>query len=170
MTHAEFLRLVVEVCALSLPPLVTPERLSAFGDIESGRSADAVSPPNRNGTRDWGLMQINEVHFPRFGVDAKTVMEPCTNIRIAAAILAEADRAAACAYNAGSPSRCVKGYDAKYVRAASRIAAAPPPAAAVASGPPLPTCAAPDWDAWGRAQCNTPSVPPRRKVPAPEFP
>lgn len=48
---------------------------------ESGGSPDAISP-----SADYGLWQINEIHFAEFGVNAETVLDPLTNARIAVSI------------------------------------------------------------------------------------
>ena len=75
-------------------------------------------------------MQINSRNLPRFGVTPEQVMDPCTNIRIGGAILAEnyanASRqiepgqpalwAALSAYNTGNfHTGFENGYVAKYV-------------------------------------------------------
>ena len=46
---------------------------------ESGLRSDAVSPPNSNGTVDWGLWQINSVH----GKDPARLMDPAYNTQAA---------------------------------------------------------------------------------------
>lgn len=55
---------------------------------ESGGNSDAVSPPNRNGTKDWGLFQINDVHKARPGFANR--MDPQTNANLAFAIWKDA--------------------------------------------------------------------------------
>lgn len=150
MTHPEFLALVAG-CALHLPPGVTPELLSAYAEVESGRR-DVVGTPNRNGTRDHGLMQINQVHFRRLGVDGRTVREPCTNIGIAARIIRE-NLTAACLYNTGRPA-CANGYDAKVVRAHARLLAAARAPGQAGGAPAPPACGPvpPVWDGLGSAR------------------
>lgn len=123
MTHEAFLALVAS-CGLSLPPGVTPDLLSAYAEVETNRT-DAIGAQNRNGTRDYGLMQINPIHFRRFGVDERTVREPCTNLGVAARIIRE-NLTAACLYNTGRPD-CANGYDLKVVRAHARLLAAETP-------------------------------------------
>lgn len=156
LTHAEFVRMVVEVCALSLQPGITPDRLAAYATVESGRNTEVISRPNTDGSRDYGLMQINSQWFGKFGVNAATIMEPCTNLRIGAIILADADRQAACIYNTGR-ALCRNGYDEKIVRAQARIAGAPPaPLAPVAAPEPPPPAECgpvpPDWDGFALAR------------------
>lgn len=149
LTAAVFMQLVAG-CGLDLPPLITPERLEAFARLESGLNPSAVSPPNRDGSRDYGLMQINEQHFRRFRVNARTVMEPCTNLRIGVAILAEADRAAACRYNTGRLS-CQNGYFERLaVAATARRAESASRAVPVISPSPSPIKTALGRGATGR--------------------
>jgi len=51
---------------------------------------DRVSKPNRNGTRDYGLMQINSIHAWRVGGDLNALLDPDTNIRVASEIYQDA--------------------------------------------------------------------------------
>jgi hypothetical protein len=44
----------------------------------------AVSKPNRDGTRDFGLYQINEKNLAKLGLTHQTVMDPCEASRAAA--------------------------------------------------------------------------------------
>lgn len=55
---------------------------------ESGGNSDAVGPVNSNGTRDWGLFQINDVHKNRPGFANR--MDPQTNTNLAFAIWKDA--------------------------------------------------------------------------------
>lgn len=145
MTPEAFL-LLVAGCGLSLPPTITPDRLRTYAQAESGLDPAAISRPNRNGSRDYGLMQVSSTNFARFGVDAQTVMEPCTNLRVGAAILADADRAAACIYNTGRAA-CRNGYPQRIEAAAARQAggASLSPAPAASAPPPPPPHS---WDVW----------------------
>ncbi|MBV8401894.1 MAG: lytic transglycosylase domain-containing protein [Acetobacteraceae bacterium] len=111
-------------CALNVHPVT----LEAVIRVESGGRADAVNH-NRDGTRDFGLMQVNERHLREFGVTVQEVMDPCTNVRIGGAILAanyaravqtygegqRALQAALSAYNTGDFARgFANGYVARY--------------------------------------------------------
>lgn len=170
MTPEAFL-LLVHSCRLDLPAGVTAERLSTYAEVESGRNPRAIGAPNRDGSRDYGLLQINDQHFRRFGVDARTVMEPCANLRIGAAILADADRQASCIWNTGR-ARCANGYDLKIMRAASRLAAADAPAAPAPPPPPPkppeePACA-PTFDSWALAMCRERQERDKRRARTPE--
>lgn len=51
---------------------------------ESGGNASIISPVNRNGTRDVGLFQINDVH----GLSTAARQDPETNVRFAAQLFA----------------------------------------------------------------------------------
>ncbi len=55
---------------------------------ESGGNPSAKNI-NRNGTQDSGLFQINDVHLGRVGGDRSRLMDPATNIKVAADIYKE---------------------------------------------------------------------------------
>jgi len=85
---------------------------------ESGGNPSAVNRANRNGTVDYGLMQVNSSHLPRlrgYGVDEKVLLDqPCANIAVGASILRDAlDETrgalipALSIYNTGRPSNPV---------------------------------------------------------------
>jgi hypothetical protein len=66
-------------------PNPTAERILAIAYAESSATIKKVSQPNFNGTRDYGFMQINSVHFnePTFksrGWNAQTMLELGPNI------------------------------------------------------------------------------------------
>lgn len=87
---------------------------------------------------DAGLMQVNSANWSRLGLDARSVFEPCRNIRAGAQILTEgyerASRhygpgqrslwAAVSAYNTGS---LTAGFKNGYVPRAARAAGVDPP-------------------------------------------
>ena len=50
---------------------------------ESRLNPGAISPPNSNGTRDWGLMQINDVWRQAFPVSFSNVLDAQTNVDMA---------------------------------------------------------------------------------------
>lgn len=96
--------------------------------VESGGRA-GITHLNRNGTVDYGLMQINGSNLPAFGLTPQQAMDPCTNIRVGTTILQTNYAAAALrygegqyalqvalsAYNTGSFERgFLNGYVAKY--------------------------------------------------------
>lgn len=91
---------------------VPVDLLYAIARVETGNRYNLVSRPNKNGTYDIGLMQINSSHLPRLakhGITKKDLLEnPCLNLHVGAWILAEAIArhgytwVAIGAYNAGS--------------------------------------------------------------------
>ena len=71
------------------PPVDVP-LLMALAWKESAFHADAVGALNPNGTRDYGLLQINSVNLERFGLTPDTaITDPVANTHAAAALLAE---------------------------------------------------------------------------------
>ncbi|MDN7177109.1 lytic transglycosylase domain-containing protein [Caballeronia sp. SEWSISQ10-4 2] len=65
---------------------VNPTVLRALAWQESRNRPDATHV-NRDGSVDYGVMQINSIHLPelsRYGVDRLTLLEPCKNVYIAA--------------------------------------------------------------------------------------
>ncbi len=63
--------------------------LMAIADVESGHAVDAVRY-NKNGSVDYGLMQINSRWLPylkRWGVSREALKRPCVNIYVGAWIL-----------------------------------------------------------------------------------
>lgn len=73
---------------------VTPELLRAIAWQESDNNAGAVSPVNANGTRDYGLMQINQVNLPALGLNTVTALDPVRNSAGAYRLLVELDKRA----------------------------------------------------------------------------
>jgi len=52
---------------------------------------DAISPPNSDGSRDLGLMQINDSWLPKlskFGIGEKELLNGCVSVNVGAWILA----------------------------------------------------------------------------------
>lgn len=92
---------------------VNPQLLYAIARTESSLNPDAVSKPNKNGSYDIGLMQINSAWLPtlrRHGIDRAQLMDACTSIHVGAWILARNmarmgnSWEAVGAYNAASPA------------------------------------------------------------------
>lgn len=100
----EAFALLLRACAPDNAPIDSLTRIAA---VESHFQTDAVGV-NRNGTKDWGLMQINETNFHWLGLTPETVLDPCTNIAAGAKALM-----AYSAYNTGSPT---KGFGNGYVQ------------------------------------------------------
>lgn len=67
--------------------------VAAIIRVESGGNPRAINRANRNGTTDFGMMQINSFHLPRLaahGIDEQVLLDqPCKNIAIGADILAQ---------------------------------------------------------------------------------
>lgn len=85
--------------------------LHALAWQESGLNPTAVSAPNSNGTRDYGLLQINERNFASLGLTAVSALDPERNADAAARLLADLHRRGLSffevisAYNAGAKDR-----------------------------------------------------------------
>lgn len=85
--------------------------LSAIACVESRFNPSAVSPLNTNGSRDYGIMQINESNLNHLGLSAHSVFDVCTNINAGAAVLAQKIKSygstweAVGAYNAKTPHK-----------------------------------------------------------------
>jgi len=66
---------------------IHPALILAHMKVESNFKADAKSPINSNGTRDYGLMQINDINLEPYGLTVITVMDPERNIEAACKIM-----------------------------------------------------------------------------------
>ena len=71
---------------------LNPYLLYSIALVESGMQASVTSRPNRDGTHDIGLMQINSnwLRTPRFreaGITKQDLMDSCTNIHVGAWVL-----------------------------------------------------------------------------------
>lgn len=71
-----------------VPPLL----LKNIAKIESNLNPNAICL-NANGTKDYGLMQINTIHLKRlhneYGITEQLIMEPKTNIYAGAQLLSK---------------------------------------------------------------------------------
>ncbi|MCR4288439.1 MAG: lytic transglycosylase domain-containing protein [Deltaproteobacteria bacterium] len=65
---------------------ISPELLSAIALVESSHDPHAVNR-NRNGTIDYGLMQVNSQWAPEFGEYWDYIKDPCYNVLAGAWIL-----------------------------------------------------------------------------------
>lgn len=59
------------------------EEAMQVAHCESRLTPSAISPTNSNGTRDWGLMQINDVWREAFPVSWPNVLDAQTNVDMA---------------------------------------------------------------------------------------
>ena len=92
---------------------VDPDLLRAIARHESSFNPRAVSPVNPNGTRDYGLMQLNEQTARALTLDVSRLLEPEYNVRGAVTLLkrvrselgAQFDAISwVASYNAGTPA------------------------------------------------------------------
>ena len=71
--------------------MIPKELLMGIAEQESSFNPQAVGV-NTNGTRDYGLMQINSSWIPKlskYGVDSKSLFDPCISIDVGAWILSD---------------------------------------------------------------------------------
>lgn len=57
---------------------VDPNLLHALALKETVENPTLIGPPNADGSRDYGLMQINESNFARLGVTSASLLDPAT--------------------------------------------------------------------------------------------
>ena len=96
---------------------IEPELLYAIAQQESGLKPYVIGK-NKNGSKDFGVMQINSSHLPRLkelGVNEKLLVEePCLSVVVGASILSDMMKIygysweAVGAYNAGISEKLKK--------------------------------------------------------------
>lgn len=96
---------------------VDPSLALAIAQQESSFNPTAVSQPNRNGTVDYGLMQINSSNLSSMGLTPSSALDPQANINAAMQLLAGYSTqyggdptAIANAYNAGPAGTAPQSY------------------------------------------------------------
>jgi soluble lytic murein transglycosylase-like protein len=105
---------------------VDPNLLAAIARVESNFNAGAVSPANTNGTRDYGIMQINETTARHYGYDPTALVDNVgDSLTVAARYLVDlkhelggafANNTLVAAYNAGAPAILSRGiFNTDYV-------------------------------------------------------
>jgi type IV secretion system protein VirB1 len=110
--------------AIACAPGLDPTMIAGIARHESGLDPIRISRPNPNGSRDHGLMQINDRNFRWLGLTEETALDPCHSIAAGAHLLMSYSR-----YNTGSPTEGLRnGYVeavlAQTDRAKSQIGAA----------------------------------------------
>jgi len=65
---------------------VNPKLLYAIAIVESGLNPKAVNK-NKNGTKDYGMFQINEDNLKRLGFSREIALDPCKSAYIAGYLL-----------------------------------------------------------------------------------
>lgn len=125
-------------------PLVAPSTLARVIQIGEWHGqpmrSDAISPPDHDGSRDFGLAQINSGNFSWLGLNTQTAMDPCRSIEAEARVFAST-----AAYNAGnSTSKIGIQYAARTFNAAFTEEKSP------VATPPKPACPVidPNDDGW----------------------
>jgi type IV secretion system protein VirB1 len=113
--------------ALQCAPDLDPNLLVGIAKAESGLDPGAIHR-NANGTRDWGLMQINSANFGWLGLTPESSLDPCRSMAAGAAVLKSLG-----AYNTGNGSRGIANGYAQRVMAAVHAVKADSPAASPAS-------------------------------------
>lgn len=71
---------------------IDPTLIYSIAEQESSFNPNAINGANRNGTADYGLMQINSFWLPtlkKFGAKKNHLFDPCYNIHIGSWILAQ---------------------------------------------------------------------------------
>ena len=65
---------------------IDPFLLIAIAKVESNFNPKAINT-NKNGTKDYGLMQINSYWIERYKIPKEWLFEPCYNIHFGAMVL-----------------------------------------------------------------------------------
>lgn len=138
---------------------IDPWLLYAIGYVESRHNPSSISPPNTNGSRDLGLMQINSNWLPtlrQYGIPREVLFNACASTYIGAWIMAKNIRRygyswqAIAAYNVGTldtPRRRQIGYGyarkvyAAYAKLTTEMGVAPVPRPATVATVPRPATA-----------------------------
>ena len=130
--------------AIACAPGLDSAMLTGIAHHESGFDPTLIHT-NANGSRDVGLMQINERNFGWLGLNAQTAVDPCQSMRAAAQLLQSYSR-----YNTGSPTAgFANGYVQRVVSAVAEVSnsngsSASAPKAAMPSSDPA-------WDVHARS-------------------
>jgi len=102
--------------ALTCAPGLDPAMITGIARHESDLNPWAMHI-NANGSRDVGLMQINERNFEWLGLTRQSALDPCQSIRAAAQLLRSYSR-----YHTGSPAAGFgNGYVQRVMAAVARV-------------------------------------------------
>ncbi len=125
--------------------------------LETEAAAVAVAQALQREGRsfDAGLAQVTTANWPRLGVTAETVFEPCRNVAAGAAVfqagLPVADRIALSLYNTGDPfAGASNGYISAVERQSRPVAADLAPAPASGAAQP----SEPNWNVSAEAEAD----------------
>jgi type IV secretion system protein VirB1 len=89
----------VTLLAAQCQQLVSPMTVVGIAQHESALDPTRIHQ-NADGSRDYGLMQINERNFGWLGLTEQTALDPCHSIAAGAAVLTALSR-----YNSGSSTK-----------------------------------------------------------------
>src|SRR5215510_11629964 len=131
--------------AIACAPGLDPAMLAGIAHHESGFDPTIIHT-NADGSRDIGLMQINERNFGWLGLTMQTALDPCQSIRAAAQLLQSYSR-----YNTGSPNAgFADGYVRRVVSAIADIKGGKD-ATASAAAPPGPPGPDTGWNVFAKS-------------------
>lgn len=113
---------LASACQTSWPPkqIYALALGESYKPAENAFDAAAVSPPNHDGSRDYGLMQINEGNFPSLGITADQALDPCVSIAAAARLLENFSR-----YNSGKATAAMHYAVAAWQRQHAAVSTSP---------------------------------------------
>src|SRR5436309_1517542 len=77
-------------------------KLTAISGAESGFGANVISPPNTNGTRDYGVFQVNSRAWPQLNPESLPAADLNTNAAAAATVYRQQGLGAWSVYNSGA--------------------------------------------------------------------
>lgn len=129
---------------------VDPHLVLSIAQRESGLDP-AIVHMNTNGTRDFGLLQINESNFGLLHLTPSSALDPCQSIRAAGDLISILSR-----YNSGSPTRST-GYALRVMDTLDTTRSDRLPEAATGSNDQQhpPACDR-TVDAWANDPCKPP--------------
>jgi type IV secretion system protein VirB1 len=125
--------------AIACAPGLDSAMLTGIAHHESGFDPTLIHT-NADGSRDIGLMQINERNFLWLGLNMQRALDPCQSLRAAAQLLQSYSR-----YNTGSPTAgFANGYVQRVVNAVADVRSSNGGSASAPKAAMLPSD--PAWD------------------------